>query len=214
MGRGAGGCRVLVIARNESKARATVSSMNTDSDHDAIVRWLAEPAAYPHRPERVEHIQTHISDVFIAGEDVYKLKKPVKFDFLDFSAPWRRKHWCREEVELNRRLAPDTYLNIVPVTRGADGNFQLGGAGPVVDWLVYMRRLPTDRTLDALHRCGALRPEDIERLINTLVPFYRALPLLPITPPEYRDRCLGHVRGNLRGVATVNHHLPHNLVER
>jgi uncharacterized protein len=188
--------------------------METAREHEAIVRWLARPEAYPHRPDRVEQVETHISRVFLAGSYVYKLKKPVKYDFLDFSTTEAREHACREEVRLNRRLAPDAYLGVVPVIHAPSGAYQFEGAGRVVDWAVEMRRLPTELTLDALHRRGKLRPEHIDRLAATLVGFYRSLTPVSLTSHEYRDRYLSHVRGNLRELLAVKHHLPRGVVER
>jgi hypothetical protein len=124
--------------------------MEANSQYESIAGWLSRPETYPHRLDRVDQVETHISHIFLAGSHVYKLKKPVKFDFLDFSTVKCREHACREEVRLNRRLAPDAYLGVVPIVRSIDGAFQLSGQGEVVDWLVEMRRLPTELTLEAL----------------------------------------------------------------
>ncbi len=183
-------------------------------EHQSIVRWLARPEAYAHRPDRVEQIETHISHLFLAGSHVYKLKKPVRFDFLDFTTVQAREHACREEVRLNRRLAPDTYLGVVPVIRGAGNAYRLGGTGEVVDWLVEMRRLPTELTLDALHSRGKLLSEQIDRLSTVLGRFYRSLAPLPLVPREYGERYMSHVHGNLRELLAVQHHLPRGVVER
>lgn len=188
--------------------------MEIAPEHESIVRWLARPDAYVHRPERVEQIETHISHLFLAGSYVYKLKKPVRYDFLDFTTVQSREHACREEVRLNRRLAPDTYLGVLPVIRGGGGVYQLDGSGKVVDWLVEMRRLPTELTLDALHRRGKLLSTHIDRLSDVLVRFYRSLQPLPLAPQEYCERYLSHVRGNLRELVAVRHHLPRGIVER
>jgi uncharacterized protein len=188
--------------------------METAREHEAIAGWLARPEAYLHRPDRVEHVETHISHVFLAGSYAYKLKKPVKYDFLDFSTVRAREHTCREEVRLNRRLAPDTYLGVVPVVRTPSGAYRLQGDGQIVDWLVEMRRLPTELTLDALQRRGKLTPEHIDRLAAKLAGFYRSLTPLSMTPGEYRERCLTHVRGNLQELLVVKHHLPRGIVER
>ena len=80
-----------------------------------LLAALSQPACYPHHPAHVEVVQTHISVVFLAGEVVYKLKKPVRFSFLDYSTLALRHHCCQEEVRLNRRLAPTVYLGVVPV---------------------------------------------------------------------------------------------------
>lgn len=188
--------------------------MDPIQEHESVVRWLSRPESYAHRPDRVERIQTHISQVFLAGEYVYKLKKPVRYDFLDFSTVSAREQACREEVRLNRRLAPETYLDIVPITRGAGDRLHLGGRGEVVDWLVQMRRLPTELTLDALHRRGQLRPEHIDRLAATLVRFYASLPPLKLTAEAYRERFLSHVLANCRELLAAGHHLPRALVQR
>ena len=80
-----------------------------------LLTALARPDCYPHHPTRVEVVQTHISAVFLAGDVVYKLKKPVRFSFLDYSTLALRQHYCQEEVRLNRRLAPTVYLGVVPI---------------------------------------------------------------------------------------------------
>jgi aminoglycoside phosphotransferase family enzyme/predicted kinase len=179
-----------------------------------LARWLATPGAYPHSPARVEHVETHISHVFLADDLVFKLKKPVKYDFLDFSTLERREHACREELRLNRRLATQTYLDVVPIVQAPDGSLAIGGSGPIVDWLVQMRRLPAEWMLDALYRRGGLTAEQIDRLATTLVGFYRSLAALPITAAEYRSRCIAHVRGNRDELLAVRHHLPQGVVER
>jgi aminoglycoside phosphotransferase family enzyme/predicted kinase len=188
--------------------------MDALSQHEAIVRWLAGTEAYPHRPDGVQHVETHISHVFLAGEYVYKLKKPVRYDFLDFSTAAAREHACREELRLNRRLASDTYIDVLPVVRDASGGFLWQGPGEVVDWVVQMRRLPTELTLDSLVRRDELRPEQIDRLAQKLARFYSSLPPLSLAAGEYRQHCLAHVGGNLRELLVVKHRLPRGVVER
>ena len=81
-----------------------------------LIRALLDPACYPHPVHKVEHIETHISDVFLTGAYAYKLKKPLDLGFLDFSTLEKRRLSCEEELRLNRRLAPDLYLEVVPLT--------------------------------------------------------------------------------------------------
>jgi aminoglycoside phosphotransferase family enzyme/predicted kinase len=192
--------------------------MERNKEHEAIVRWLTRPASYRHSPDRVEHVETHISDVFLAGPFVYKLKKPVRYEFLDFSTVGQRHQACRDELRLNRRLAPDTYLDVLPIVRGADGGYKIGGdgetAGETVDWLVQMRRLPTELSLEALQRRGELEPQHIDRLAEVLNQFYGSLAPLPLSPQEYLDRCRAHVRGNFQELLAVRHHLPMGAIER
>ena len=106
---------------------------------DAKVSFLSGPDAYP-SPGGVIRRETHMSWVFLVGDQVYKLKKPVRFPYLDFSTLDRREAACRAELLLNRALAPDVYLDVVPLVDTGAG-LAIGGAGKPVDWLVVMRRL-------------------------------------------------------------------------
>lgn len=174
---------------------------------------LRQPAFYPHQPAAIELKETHISWVFLAGELVYKCKKPVRFDFLDFSTLELRRQACEDEVRLNRRLAADIYLGVVPVTNEG-GVLQLGGSGEPVEWLVQMRRLPVERTLDELYRAGSLQPADITRLTETLTAFYRSLPAAAVNPADYRAGIIKHVQQNRRELLAASHHLPPAQVKR
>ncbi len=113
-----------------------------------------------------------MSWVFLAGERVYKLKKPVRFPYLDFSTIDRRERACRAELRLNRRLAPDIYLDVVPLVDTGHG-LALGGEGRPVDWLVCMKRLDERLTLEHLIGAGQLQPHQVERLVQALARFYR-----------------------------------------
>ena len=106
-----------------------------------LIQGLLEPAAYPYPVGKVELVQTHISYVFLAGDFVYKVKKPVDFGFLDFTTLAKRRYYCRQEVILNRRLCPEAYLEVVPVA-WQDGRLRLEGRGKAVEYAVKMRRLP------------------------------------------------------------------------
>ena len=154
--------------------------MNIDQldrmSQEEVVCALQDPAFYPHRPERVEHVQTHISHVFLAGTYVYKLKKAVRFSFLDFSTPELRHHFCNEEVRLNRRLSPQVYLGVVPITHQARGPLRLGTSGETIDHLVWMRRLPADRILVNLVRCGGARTDMMDALASRLAVFHSSAP--------------------------------------
>jgi aminoglycoside phosphotransferase family enzyme/predicted kinase len=174
---------------------------------------LRQPAFYPHQPATVELKETHISWVFLVGDLVYKCKKPVGFDFLDFSTLELRRQACEDEVRLNRRLAPDIYLGVVPVTNER-GVLQLEGNGEPVEWLVQMRRLPVERTLDQLYRTGSLQPADISRLAETLVTFYQSLPPVAVTSAGYRAGIIKHVRQNRRELLAASHHLPLAQIKR
>jgi hypothetical protein len=137
-----------------------------------LVEALRQPGAYPHEPADVELAQTHISLVFLAGDRVYKVKKPVNLGFLDYTTLDRRRRFCEEEVRLNRRLAPDVYLGVVPITRAPDGSLHVGGSGETVEVAVEMRRLPAIRMLDSLLVSGAIDNEQMGALADLLVRFH------------------------------------------
>ncbi|MFY9149930.1 MAG: hypothetical protein WBI25_10875 [Smithellaceae bacterium] len=119
-------------------------------DQSPIVEQMARPDFYPHRPQKVEAVQTHISYVFIAGDYVYKVKKPVNFGFLDFTTLEKRKFYCEEELRLNRRLAPSIYLDVVPIGRDDAGRLTLGKTTNLVEYAVLMNKLPLDKMLKIL----------------------------------------------------------------
>jgi uncharacterized protein len=132
-----------------------------------LIEALSAPAAYPFPLDQVKVCQTHISVVFLAGAYAYKIKKPVNLSFLDFTTLAQRRHACDEEVRLNRRLAPEVYLGVVPVTtRGASISMdaQTEGAGEIVEWAVKMQRLPDDATLLTRLRRGEVGCELVEAL--------------------------------------------------
>jgi hypothetical protein len=136
------------------------------------VAELLRPECYPHPIDGIEVVQTHISIVCLAGNRAYKLKKPVRLPFLDFSTPELRAHFCREELRLNRRLCPWVYLDVVPLRRGPRGlNFR--GDGEVVEHAVLMTRLPAERMLDRLLAHDAVEVEAVERLAGTVADFHR-----------------------------------------
>jgi uncharacterized protein len=143
---------------------------------DEILHALRQPACYPYHPDRVEMVQTHISAVFLAGEEVYKLKKPVRFSFVDYSTLALRRRYCHEEVRLNHRLAPTVYLGVVPLLR-VGNEYHLREvvnmhAATVVEYLVRMRRLPPERTLAALLASGQVTKMGIHALAKRLVHFH------------------------------------------
>ncbi|HKK27304.1 MAG TPA: AAA family ATPase [Gemmatimonadota bacterium] len=140
-------------------------------DLERIVRALQDPDAYPHPVDAPIVHHTHISVVFLAGPFAYKVKKPVDLGFLDFTTLEKRRHFCGEEVRLNRRLAPDVYLDVVPLVE-RDGGLRVGGAGEPVEYAVKMRRLPEEATaLRRLER-GELEEEELKRLAARIADFH------------------------------------------
>jgi uncharacterized protein len=141
-------------------------------DGSELVRDLLRPEAYAEgRLGPVELRTTHASWVFLTGDDVWKVKRPVNFGFLDFRTPEGRHQACEDEVRLNRRLAPDVYLGIEPV-RKTSGGYAIAGDGPVVDWAVHMRRLPDDASAEALLERGELDPSALAAIAERLASFF------------------------------------------
>ncbi|MGI9538252.1 MAG: hypothetical protein ACR2PB_14370 [Desulfocapsaceae bacterium] len=137
------------------------------------IRDLMKPEPYGHPAGEVQLIQTHISYVLVAGDFVYKFKKPMDFGFLDFSTLKKRAHYCLQEITLNRRLCPDIYLERVAVTHES-GGYLLNGGGEIVEYGVKMRRLEEDRMMGRVLAAGALTTTHLDLIVETLVPFYES----------------------------------------
>ena len=146
--------------------------------HAALVRGMSRPDAYPHPPEAVTHLETHISHVFLAGELAYKIKKPLELGFLDFSTLEKRRHFCEEELRINRRLAPELYLAVVPIT-GSEQAPRVEGDGPAIEYAVKMRRFAQDGLLDRVLERGALSPELIDELAAQVARFHTEVAQAP-----------------------------------
>jgi aminoglycoside phosphotransferase family enzyme/predicted kinase len=186
------------------------------TDSRAIVDLLRRPATHPDRPKTVECIETHISWVFLSRQFAYKLKKPVKFDFLDFSTPELRRQACEAEVRLNRRLARHVYLGVEPIVR-QDGRrpvLALSGNGTPVDWVVKMRRLPAERALDQLIRAGQISADEVRQIGLVLSTFFRHSPPLVLQSEVHRHRLLDHILANVAELANREHGLDASVVRR
>ena len=172
---------------------------------------------YTIREQIVEAIETHMSWVFLTDAHAYKLKKPVRYPFLDFSTLEARRLDCLEEVRLNRRLADWVYLGVLPLTAERDGKLRLestGGAGEPVDWLVHMRRLPGERMLDRAIDDGTVREPDVRRAAAVLARFYRDAEPVTLGPPGFRKRFEHDLEVNRRDTLDEAHGLPVTLIDR
>jgi len=178
----------------------------------AKVDRLRQPQAYADRPDAVIVIETHMSWVFLEGHFAYKLKKPVREPFLDYSTLQLREHYCHEEVRLNRRLAPGVYQGVVPLTKDAGGQLQLDGKGEVVEWLVKMRRLHRDDMLDNVIRDRAPPEGQIRRIGEMLAAFYREQPAVGMSGEDYSRRCEAAVLLNQGLLSDPLLELPHDQI--
>jgi len=165
----------------------------------AKVAFLSTPDAYGRAPDSIGCRETHMSWVFSTADEVYKLKKPIRLPYLDFSSLERRRVACAAELVLNRRLAPDVYKSVVSLTRRGEA-MAIGGLGETIDWLVVMRRLDEERTLEHLLLTRRLALRQLNPLISVLAAFYRRAPRIAISPAAHLARwrrCLAANRGIL-----------------
>jgi uncharacterized protein len=138
-----------------------------------LLAFLESPASYPHKPTEVRVIQTHISWVFIASPFVFKVKKPANLGFLDFSTLEKRRYFCQREIELNRRLCPEIYLEAVPIYE-TDSGFLFNGEGEIVEYAVKMKELPHGWFLNELLEKNLVGEKEIGRVISVLHRFYQS----------------------------------------
>jgi len=133
---------------------------------------LMNKAAYPEPTHRIELVQTHISLVFLTDNYVYKIKKPVNFGFLDFSTLEKRRYYCEREVELNKRLSPDVYLAVLPVTMDSASTATIDGKGQIIEYAVKMQRLPTEKLMIKLLKGNCLTREMVEDVAKSIALFH------------------------------------------
>jgi ADP-ribose pyrophosphatase YjhB (NUDIX family) len=193
---------------------ATATPPNLPAFANRLLRLLLDRRTYPDATASVEYRETHISWIFLTDRYVYKVKKPVRFEFLDFGTQDARRRACEEEIRLNHRMAPLVYLGVVPITDEGNGRLALAGTGSVVESAVKMRRLPAERMLDELIRRGQLTADDVSSLAAALAQFYDDAPPLTLPTLDYRRRVEHHVRENLAELSTPAHGLPADLVRR
>jgi aminoglycoside phosphotransferase family enzyme len=194
--------------------RADVLPMNADAvELGDKVAFLSRTDAYPYPVNDVVRRETHMSWVFLAGESAYKLKKPVRFPYLDFSTLARRETACRAELALNRRLAPDVYKAVVALVQSPQG-LAIGGPGTTVDWLVVMRRLEENQTLEYALVSGQLPAWQLDRLVATLVAFYRRAGALFVSPDIHLANWCRSLSYNRRVLIDGRLGLPAGLIRR
>ncbi len=136
----------------------------------AFVQALLDPKIYP--AQKVELVQTQMSFVFLTGDYVYKVKKPVDLGYLDYTTLDKRKFFCYQEMELNRRLCPDIYLGVVPIVQQQD-RFLLGGEGEAIEYAVKMRQLPLDRMMDVLLQKNQVSEAMVRKVAQKLAEFHQ-----------------------------------------
>jgi aminoglycoside phosphotransferase family enzyme len=181
------------------------------TDQQEVIAFLSDGAAYGLPGEAVRVIETHGALVFLVGDEAWKIKKPVKFRYMDFSTLERREQVCRRELDINRPNAPQIYLGVVPVTREADGTLALGGKGEPVEWAVHMRRFPEDALLLEQVRKAQLDAGLEQRLCEVIAGFHARAPVLRDTGFAGRvENIIGSLNASFKAAHDL---LPNGLVQ-
>lgn len=162
---------------------------------ESLIQDLQDPGAYPHAVRAIHVVETHISWVILTGDHAYKIKKPVTLGFLDFSTLEKRKFYCEEELRVNRRTAPELYLDVVGI--GAGQNGLRIGAEPALEYAVHMRQFPHEARLDQCLQAGIVGPERIRLLAVTIARFHNDLPPRVNSDPGFEfERAVRPARKN------------------
>jgi aminoglycoside phosphotransferase family enzyme len=133
---------------------------------------LVTPQAFPDKPRKIKLVQTQMSFVFLTGDYVYKVKKPVNLGYLDYTTLEKRHFFCLQEVELNRRLCPDAYLAVVPIVE-EKGGLRIEGEGKAIEYAVKMKQLPQERMMDVLLPHGQVTREMVAKVAERLAAFHQ-----------------------------------------
>jgi hypothetical protein len=170
-----------------------------------LIQALQQAEIYDHPVERLELIETHISWVLLTGPYAYKIKKPLDLGFVDFSTLEKRRFYCNEELRINRRLAPQLYLAVVPITGTPEapriGDSRRGGSGEAIEYAVKMAQFPQEAQLDRILACGELTREHIDRLAAIIAAFHGSVQVagkdIPFGLPE---RLVGPMQQNFEQI--------------
>lgn len=155
-----------------------MSSETENTDRAFSIRMLTAPECFPHPVDSVEVIETHISWVILAGEFAYKVKKPVDLGFLDFTTLERRAYYCAEELRINRRLAPQLYLDVVTLRREG-GRLRFSAQGDIIEYAVLMRRFDQDQQLDRCLGRGDFGAPEVDEIAALIGAFHQSAPPSP-----------------------------------
>ncbi len=156
-----------------------------------LVDALQKCEAYPHDVQKITVRETHISWVILTGNLAYKIKKPVELGFLDFTTLDRRRYFCHQEVQLNRRYAPELYLDVVPIT-GSPTAPRIEGSGVAIEYAVRMRQFQEEKLFSRMIADGTLQPTHVEELAQVVGRFHasadRAVPASALGSPAEIER--------------------------
>lgn len=181
---------------------------------ESKVAFLRDPRSHAARQGRTEVIETHFAWVFLTARHAYKLKKPQRQSAMDYRTLAARRQGCREELRLNRRLAPSVYLAVVPLSSDTSGALTLGPGVRVEDWLVKMRRLPSARMLDRALATGTVTDVQFDRVVRRLAKFFRGARCHPIDGKSYVRRLRRQIAANRRELQRFGARLQQRLVDQ
>jgi len=150
---------------------SSTSVTRTSDDQREVIAFLSDPSSYGD-VEQVDRLETHISIVFLAGDNAYKLKRAVRFPYLDFSTVDQRQRYCRAEFAFNQRTAPELYREVRSIRRGTNGRLAWGDTGEIIDWVVVMRRFEQHQRLDAIVKTDGLKLPLIQALAANIANFH------------------------------------------
>jgi len=179
----------LHTSHKTGKRIAPEAATTGNENLDRLIAALRAPACYAHAVDTVDLVQTHISCVLLAGDYAYKIKKPVDLGFLDFTTLAARRHYCEEELRLNRRTAPGLYLDVVAIGGSAAAPV-LGGGNPVIEYALRMRRFAQDALLERMARRGALTPQHMDALASGLAQFHARAERAGLAGPYGSSACI------------------------
>jgi aminoglycoside phosphotransferase family enzyme len=194
-----------------------VDDISTGRDAPTLedkLAFLRRAGSYPDQPVRIEAVETHMSWVFLTDTHAWKLKKPVRTPYLDFSTVRARHHDCLLELTLNSRLAGGVYQHVAPLTMDRQGALHIGTPGIVVDWLVQMRKLPRERMLDAAIESRTAGEPDLHRVAELLSRFYQRSPPCELNGDEYRGLLVETIEENRRTLTDSAFDIPHETAIR
>lgn len=178
------------------------------------VSFLRKPESYPHPASKLETKETHMSWVFLADDYVFKLKKPVEYHFLDFRTIKARNENCEEEVRVNKRLAKDIYVGIVPLVINEDRKLALEGSGEIIDWLVKMKRIAKINFLDFAIAHNLIDFSKLEETAKLLADFYINAPGIQVSPDKYISKLKDEINFSHDELLKHDFQLSKSLIEK
>ncbi len=181
---------------------------------DDKLRFLCAPASYAEHTKTLSIMETHHAWLFFTQRHVFKMKKPIKYGRIDYSTLEARRHVCNEEYRLNLRLAKHTYLGVVPLVVNRHGRLELDATGRAVEWLVKMRRLPRLQLLDIAAPKGLVSKQDIGRMMQKLLRFYRNTPVFHFAEGDYAAQLRKRLAEIREELVRPRFTLPLNLVQQ